>query len=136
MPSLRPYKVFISHAWDYSQDYWRVVRFLNDEPYFLWENMSVPEHDPITTDELEYELRNQMRPANVFLIIAGMYAGNREWIDFELAFARRTGRPIIEIIRWGAERVPAAIQDAAVEMVGWNGRSIVQAIRRFAVPSG
>ena len=53
----------------------------------------MPEHDSITADELEYELRNQMRPADVFLIIAGMYAAYRDWIDFELSFARRIEDP-------------------------------------------
>lgn len=136
MPYLRTYRVFISHSWDYSYDYGRVVQFLNNALHFRWENLSVPEHDPIQGDDLAYELRNQMRPADVFLIIAGMYAAHREWIDFELSFARRIGRPIIGIVKWGSERVPAAIQDAATELVGWNGGSIVGAIRRRALPTG
>lgn len=129
-------QVFISHAWNYSDDYRRVVQFLNDAPNFRWENLSVAEHDPVTSKELEYELRNQMRPADVFLIIAGMYASRREWIDFELTFARRIGRPIIGIQKWASERTPIAIQNAAVEIVGWNSASIVSAIRRHALPSG
>jgi hypothetical protein len=32
MPKLRKYKVFISHAWDYSADYWRIVQFLDEAP--------------------------------------------------------------------------------------------------------
>ena len=38
MPALRRYRVFISHAWGYSADYWRVVQFLDDIPNFDWEN--------------------------------------------------------------------------------------------------
>jgi hypothetical protein len=38
--------------------------------------------------DLDYEVRNQMRPADVFVIIAGMYVAHSGWIDFELAFAR------------------------------------------------
>ena len=136
MPVLRTYRLFISHAWDYSDDYWRVVEFLNEAANFRWENLSVPEHDPVTAEDLEYELRNQMRPADAFLIIAGMYASYREWIDFELSFAQRIGRPIIAIVKWGSERVPVAIQNSATELVGWNSASIVQAIRSRALPSG
>jgi hypothetical protein len=136
MPALRKYKVFISHAWSYSADYWRVVQFLNDAPYFYWENLSAPEHDPVRGDDLQYELRNQMRPADVFLIIAAMYAAHSDWIDFELQFARRIGRPIIGIVVRGGERIPVAVQNAATEFVGWNGGSIVAAIRRLALPSG
>ena len=88
MPQLRSYRVFISHAWNYSEDYWRIVEFLDRAPRFRWKNLSVPEHDPVYGDDLAYELRNQMRPADVFLIIAGMYATRREWIEFELSFHR------------------------------------------------
>jgi len=98
--------------------------------------LSVPEHDPVNDAELAYELRNQMRPADAFSIIAGMYAAHREWIDFELSFARRIGNPIIGITKWGAERVPVSIQDAAREVVGWSSASIVRAIREYALPSG
>ena|SRR5947207_2615828 len=136
MPKLRSYRLFISHAWDYSEDYWRVVQFLNEAPNFVWENLSVPEHDPVPRADLEYELRNQMRPADAFLIIAGMYAAYSDWIEFEITFARRIGRPIIGITKLGSERVPATIQNAATELVGWNGDSIVQAIRKHALPSG
>lgn len=136
MPYLRSYRVFISHAWEYSEDYWRVVQFLNESPNFQWDNLSVPEHDPATGNDLPYELRNQMRDADVFLIIGGMYASRRDWIDFELAFARRIGRPIIGIVKWGSERVPIAIQNAATEVVGWSRVSIVNAIRQHALPRG
>jgi hypothetical protein len=76
-----------------------------------------------------------MRPADVFLIIAGMYSAHRDWIDFELSFARRIGRPIIGVIKWGGERVPEIIQNAATEPVGWNGASIVAAVRKHGLPS-
>ena len=133
MPLLRTYEVFVSHAWSYSEDYYRVVGFLDDAPNFQWNNRSVPEHDPASSDQLEYDLREQMRDADAFLIIAGMYAAHSDWIDFELAFARRIGRPVIGIRKWGGERIPVAISNAAREIVGWQGSSIVGAIRRYAL---
>lgn len=135
MPRLRLYRVFISHAWHRGEHYNRVVRWLDEAANFDWENLSVPEHDPVDNDELERELRDQMRPADVFVILAGMYAAHSEVIDFELKWARILARPIIGVKPWGNERVPAAIQRAAREVVNWNGSSIVSAIRRHAVPS-
>lgn len=135
MPALRTYNVFISHAWAYSEDYYRVEEFLNEAPNFAWHNLSVPEHDRLSSQDLEARLRDQMRPADVFLIIGGMYATHSDWIDFELSFARRIGRPIIGIQKWGGERMPVAIQSAAREIVGWSTAGIVGAIRRHAVPS-
>jgi hypothetical protein len=137
MPALRTYKLFVSHAWEYNDDYYRVVQMLNNAPYFGWRNLSVPEHDPVTardTERLKAELRDQMRPANAFLILAGMYVAHSGWIEFEIDFSRRIGRPIIGIKPWGSERVPLAVQNAAKEMVGWNTSSIVDAVRRHALP--
>ena len=133
MARLRTYRVFISHAWDYSADYDRVVRFLDEAPSFSWENLSVPEHDPLSTHKLDYHLRNQMRPADVFIIIAGMYVNHSDSIDFEMSFARRIGRPIIAIWPRGNMRMPLSIQQAAVTFVGWNGASLVRAIREHAL---
>ena len=139
MPALRPYKVFISHAWKYNADYYRIEEFLDGAPNFDWRNQSVPSHDGIRADdtgELKKLLRDQMRPASVFLIICGMYVAHSEWIDFEIEFARRIGRPIIGILPRGNERVPLIVQNAANEMVGWSSKTIVETIRRHALPGG
>lgn len=135
MPALRKYNIFICHAWDYSDEYYRIVEFLNAAPFFAWEDLSVPEHDPLANDDtLQSELRNQIRPADIVLVLAGMYAAHSEWIDWELQFARRIGMPVVGILPWGSERVPVAVQNAAVDLVGWNSASIVDAIRQYARP--
>ena len=137
MPALRNYKVFISHVWHRSEHYSSIVSWLNNAANFSWENLSVPEHNPIhNSEQLEYELRNQMRPADVFLILGGMYATRSDWIDFELSFASRIGKPIIGIRPWGAEVMPVSITNAATEVVGWNSASVVKAIRDYATASG
>jgi MTH538 TIR-like domain (DUF1863) len=134
VPTLKTYKVFISHAWRYDDDYYRIEKWLNEAPLFLWTNLSVPRHDPIhNTEELAKELHNQMRPAEAFIILAGMYVSHSDWIQYEINFARRIGRPIIGIKPWGSTVVPKAVQDGADEIVGWNRDSIVAAIRRRAL---
>src|SRR5258706_15463837 len=98
MPALRTYSVFICHDWEYSNDYHRVCDFLDSAPNFEWRNLSVPEHDPLANDEtLAKELRNQIRPADVLLALAGMYTAFSDWMDREMAFARRIGTPIIGV---------------------------------------
>jgi len=139
MPTLRTYKLFVSHAWEYNDEYHRLVRMLDDAAHFSWMNLSVPEHEPIAardTEKLKSELRNQMRPANAFLILAGMYVAHSGWIEFEIDFSRRIGRPVIGIRPWGSQRVPEAVQLAAIEMVGWNSQSIVAAVRYHALGDG
>ncbi|MBN1655087.1 MAG: TIR domain-containing protein [Deltaproteobacteria bacterium] len=133
MPNLRTYFVFICHDWEYSDDYRRVCTFLNDAPNFWWEDKSVPEHDPLdTNDMLEKNLRDQIRPADVMLVLAGMYTARSVWMDWEMNFALRIGMSIIGIKPWGNVQIPVVVQRNAKEIVGWNTGTIVDAIRRYA----
>jgi hypothetical protein len=140
MPNLRNYDLFISHAWAYNEAYYRLEALLNAAPYFQYRNYSVPTHDPVMDPgtaigqtRLGNLLDAQIRPVQCVLVIAGMYAAHRFWIDKEIAFAQMYSKPIIGLIPWGQERVPASVQSAAHEMVGWNTASIVDAIRRRAL---
>jgi hypothetical protein len=49
MPQLYPYRLFISHAWDYNDDYYTLEGMLRDSPNFAFRNYSVPKHDPLDT---------------------------------------------------------------------------------------
>jgi hypothetical protein len=136
MPEPRTYRVFISHAWTYNDDYYRLESMLDDAPYFNWRNYSVPEHDALdtaTNAELEEALRRQISPTNIIIILSGMYVAHRKWIQKEIDIAVEMEKPIIGIRPWGQERIPQAVQDVAEEIVGWNTSSIVSAIRRRAL---
>ena len=132
MPRLKSYGVFISHAWDHSSDYNRLERMLKKKAKrFKCRNCSVPKHDPLharSKAQLEKELRDQIRPANVVLIICGMYVKHREWIQKEIDIARGMDKPIIGIAPHGAERIPQEIQNLA-PIVSWRTEQIVDAIR-------
>ena len=133
MPILRTYFIFICHDWEYSGEYYRICELLDDAPNFRWRNLSVPEHDPLDTGEmLAKNLRDQVRPADVMLVLAGMYTSRSAWMDWEMAFARRIGKSIIGVRPWGNVRLPVVVQQNADAIVGWNKDTIVSAIRRFA----
>lgn len=130
----KTYGLFISHAWEYSDQYRRIEAMLNDAPHFAWRNYSVPEHDPLhakTNRELEAALRNQIKPASAVIILAGMYVSYREWIQKEIDIAREMGKPIIAIAPRGSQKIPQAVQEAADVVVGWTTASITDAIRRY-----
>lgn len=140
MPIHKVYHVFISHAWTYNEDYYRLVKMLNDAPNFKWKNYSVPSHDPLLDPnsprgkiQLLNELKEQIRPVHCVLVISGMYVNHREWIQKEIDIAKSYGKPIIGIKPWRQERVPQAVQDAAKIMVGWNTDSIIHAIRTCSI---
>jgi hypothetical protein len=133
MPALKNYGLFISHAWNYNDDYYKMVDYLRSAPYFDWRNHSVPEHDPLPMDELEKRLNNQIHSVNAVIVIAGMYVPRSDWILKEIEIAQRFRKPIIGVKPWGAQVIPAVVQSVANEIVGWNTASIVDAVRRWSI---
>lgn len=136
MPSLKTYDLFISHAWAYDDDYYRLQSLLRNAANFKWRNYSVPQHDPLdanNTSRLSAALDRQIRPVNIVLIISGMYVNHRNWIQYEIDVAQYYSKPIIGIRPWASQRVPNAVQLASRTMVGWNTNSILSAIRKHAL---
>lgn len=137
---MKEYNIFISHAWKYSDDYLKVVSWLNDaqsERIFTWKNYSVPKHDPLIDPDtsigkkkLKELLKEQIRSASVVIIISGMYAARREWIDYEIDTSIMYLKSIIGLKPWGQERIPSKISENA-KMVGWNKSSLISAIKEL-----
>lgn len=137
MPTLKTYDLFLSHAWRYNDDYYRLEKMLNEALFFYWRNYSVPKHDPLIDPntsvgkvKLTALLDGQVRPVNCVLILGGMYATYSEWIQKEIEIAKSYNKPIIGVYPWGQQNMPMVIQNAATELVGWNTNTIVDAIRR------
>jgi len=135
MPILKNRMIFISHAWAYNQHYYKIVEWLNDASNFSWSNCSVPSHDGLpdkTSAGLSRGMTRQINPAQIVLILGGMYAAHSDWIEYEISEAQRLDKTIIGVKPWGQERVPQIVQDASIcEMIGWNSASVVQAIRYY-----
>lgn len=135
MPPLKTYVVFISHAWEYGDQYDRIVGMLNNANNFYWKNCSVPKDDPVHITEsdkkLDEAIREQIRVCNIALILGGMYAVHSGWIKREIELCGDK-KPIVGIKPRGNKLMPKVVADAAKEVVGWNTQSIVDAIRRHA----
>jgi hypothetical protein len=134
MPPLKTRKIFISHAWNYSEHYWKVVEWLNEAPNFSWQNCSVPRHDSCPDDSstvaLEKCMDSQIQKADCVVIFGGMYSAYSDWIEYEIKKAYWENKTIICIKPWGQERMPQIVQDYADVIVGWNQSSVVDAIRK------
>jgi len=136
MPELKNYRIFISHAWKYDDDYRRLENLLNSAPNFKYSNHSVPKADPLHVNndrELENDLRNQISGTHIVLIIAGIYVNYSKWIQKEIDIANAMNKPMIGIQPFRSERTPMQVQTAVRELVGWNTSSIVDAIRRCSL---
>jgi hypothetical protein len=74
-----------------------------------------------------------MRLTNAVLVISGIYASHRDWIEEELIIGDKFDKPIIGLVPHGNRRASGLVQQYAVEMVNWSTTSIVDAIRRYAI---
>jgi hypothetical protein len=140
MPGPKTYDLFISHAWDYSSGYERIVDMLNAAPGFSWRNYSCPRWDPAVDPKIKYtksslldSLKSQIRPVNCVVVLAGMYVAHSDWIQAEIDIALGYSKPIFGIRPWASERIPTAVSSVASTMVGWNTSTIVQAIRDYSL---
>jgi len=136
MPTLKNYRLLISHSWQYSNHYETIVSWLNGASNFQWSNHSVSADNPLDTStkrELKTRLTNQISGCHAVIIVAGMYASYSEWIDYEIDEALRMGKPIIGIKPWGNQVMPKKISDNATVLVNWNSSSLVSAIRDYAL---
>ncbi len=133
---MKTYNLFISHSWRYGDAYDRLVKLLENRPYFAFQDYSVPKDDPIHNANNDAQLRQailyHMRPCHVILIMAGVYATYSKWINIEVDLAMNgfhNPKPIIAIRPWGSERISTVVRAAADQIVGWNTESVVRAIR-------
>lgn len=85
-----------------------------------------------TSAGLSCGMTRQINPAQVVVILGGMYAAHSAWIDYEISEAIRMEKTIIGIKPWGQERVPVNVQNASIcPVVGWNSASVIQAVRNY-----
>ena len=135
---MRDYNIFISHSWTYSDQYQKIEKLLEEASYFSFKNYSVPKDDPVhnaPTDKALYNaIKEQMSPASVVLILAGVYATYSKWIKKEIHIAKSefdTPKKILAVVPWGSEKISQPVKDNADKTVGWNGQSIANNIKEL-----
>lgn len=133
------YNVFISHSWNYANQYERLIEFLNEDPYFHYKDYSVPKDDPIhnaPNEKLLYEaIKRQISLSNIVIILAGVYATYSKWIENEIKISKNEfyfEKPILAIELYGSQRTSNMVKENANLTVSWNRNSIISGIRQIA----
>lgn len=129
--TFQTYNLFISHSWDYHQDYEKLIDWLAESNIY-YKNYSIPiekELDVSGIKELKTRITYHISAASVVIILAGMYANYSRWIDYEIHEAIRLGKPILGVYPRGQERTPIKITTAADVMVHWNSNSFIHELK-------
>lgn len=128
-----PARVFVAHAFQEHDDYQRVFEYLESSHNFYYKNCSSPDQKISDAEARRAELRKQISLAEVVIVPSSMYRQFQEWIDFELNCAKGMDKPIIVLQSFGVkEKIPVQLEALGDEIIEWNERDIVDAIRRQA----
>ena len=128
---------FASHSWTHGHRREGLHTILRPWARGLdFQDYSISRAHPLNTDtdpELARELRDIIRCMDALLIMAGMYANNRPWMQFEIDMAFAFNVPIVRLAN-GQERVPRLpTRSATCQPVRWRGNSIREALLRLRI---
>ena len=129
-----PVRIFVCHVWVENDDYQRVFEYLESVDNFFYRNTSVLDNRPAGGKEAQRdELRRQIVEAEVVLVPASLYRKHLDWIEFQLHCAKAFDKPVIVLEPCGShDTIAPAVLELGDEVVPWDQRQIVDAIKRQA----
>ena len=135
MPDENPIRIFVTHAFDESDDYLRIFEFLECVDRFYYLNVSRPEEAPKTggMEEIKDILIQQIKAAEAVITVPSLYESHPDLMNFMMDGADAAAKPMIVIRPFGGvAETPKELVERASEHIGWNAREIVDALRRQA----
>jgi hypothetical protein len=135
MSESNPIRIFVTHVFSEHLDYHRVFEYLESASNFFYQNCSKPDDIPLSggQEAIKEKLLEQIRASEVVVIVSSMFSENQSLITFQMDAAQAAGLPLVALEPFGGMgKVPAEVEGRAAEIVGWNERLMVDAIRREA----
>ena len=134
MSQANPIRLFVTHLWEDSDDYLRVFEYLESARNFFYINTGKPELRPDGDKEAQKEgLRKQIAPVEVIVALSSLYGVSQDLLTFQLLYAQASQKPVILMKPFGSQApVPKVLADLADEIVDWDERALVDAIKRQA----
>lgn len=134
MSQRNPIKLFVSHAWEDDEDYFRVFEYLESDSNFYYQNFSTPDKRPAGDREaLREDLRRQIAPVEIVIVPSGLCRKHGDLVLFQMNFAKASDKPVLMLEPYGVKmQIPKALSDLADEVIEWDKRTLVDAIRRQA----
>ena len=134
MSQANPVRLFVTHAWETSDDYLRVFEYLESSRNFFYKNFSTPDRRPSGDKEaLREDLRRQIAPVEAVVALSSLHATQPDLLTFQLLYAQANHKPVVLMKPFGGGAdAPKVILDLADEVVEWDERALVDALRRQA----
>jgi hypothetical protein len=142
MAKRKSIKAFVSHSWKHhSTDYDRLCDMLHRNTEVHFNILSVEAQNPVflANSGVARNIKEQIRAADVFVIIDTPAIGHSDWLKYEIQTAAHLGKPIVGV--WphghtGRQRMSQFLCDYATDYSAWNTNSIVSTIEGAISPDG
>lgn len=134
MSQADPIRLFVTHVWEPGDDYLRVFEYLESSRNFFYRNYSAPEKRPSGDKEAaKEELRRQIAPVEAVIGLSSLFERDRDLLTFQLLYGQARQKPVVLLKPFGSQKpVPKELADLADEIVEWDERALVDAVRRQA----
>lgn len=138
MSQQNPIRLFVTHAWQQSDDYLRLFEFLESARNFFYRNTGTPEHPPGgDTEKQREDLRRQIAAAEILIALPGLHSQQPDLLIFQMNYAQSLKKPVLLLKPFGSSQpLNKLLTDRASEVVDWDERGMVDAIRRLARHEG
>jgi len=130
-----PIRVFVTHAFHETEDYLRVFEFIESVDRFFYLNVSKPDNVPQTggVEAIKEELIAQIKESEAVIVLPSLYVEKESMARFLMDAADANHKPMIAIRPFGGvAETPEAVAERIKELIEWNDREIVDALRRQA----
>ncbi len=130
-----PIRVFVTHAFQETDDYLRVFEFLESADRFFYLNVSRPDNVPTTggIEAIKEELIAQIKESEAVIVLPSLYEEKESLARFLMDAADVNSKPMIAIKPFGGmQETPQAVVERTREHIEWNDREIVDALKRQA----
>jgi hypothetical protein len=82
---------------------------------------------------LREDLRRQINEAEAIIVPSQLYRKHMDWVEFQLHCAKAYDKPVVVLEPFGAhETIAPAVLEMGDEVVPWDKRQLVDAIKRQA----
>ena len=134
MSESNPIRVFVTHAFEESDDYLRVFEFLESADRFYYLNVGNPENRPSgDISAIKDELIQQIKASEVMIILSDVFDKETDLVRYMMDVAEANNVPIVAIRPFGGMTETAGeVVERANEHIEWNDREMVDAIRQQA----
>jgi hypothetical protein len=130
-----PIRVFVTHSFEQSDDYFRVFEYLESARNFYYRNCGnlTLGSEARSQDAVREELRRQISAAEVIIALTSLYPQQQDLLVFELNYSKASDKPVILLPLFGRDQPQLkTLQGLIDETVPWDERALVDAVKRQA----